>query len=162
MFFCINSIFFPCLCDCYKGSDFMKKFISRHIILLSGTALLFIMPVQMAALGFAITLLYLMGIWIASLIINAVTFALSILNAHKNNVKLFAAVLLLSVFGGAIGTYTAKLLRYDTKFTENNIIKFIFDNALGFNIYVMAVLPLFWIITEKLFGPNYIGFRLFP
>ena len=136
----------------------MKKFISRHIILLIGAALLLIFPEHMASYGFLIVILYAVGAWVPVLIINAAAFAVYKAGTEKCSKKLLNTSLLLSFMGGALGIYIARWFGYysDDPQREKTILTY----ALELNIFVLAVLPLFVIITDEFLKLNLVDFSL--
>lgn len=124
----------------------MKDFLLHHILILIGAAFLLIFPKEMSAFGFLVILCFFCGAWIAVLIINAVTAVLYTTGSDKNNKLLLIASLVLSFAGGAAGVYLAKLFGYSDDFSEHENTAL--NYALEFNIFVLAVLPLFCVITE--------------
>lgn len=139
--------------------DKLIKFFLRHMILFIGAALIIVLTKQMAALGFIMFLLYAGGAWLPFLIINIVTFILCKAGSDKENDKLRIVSLILSFFGGVMGICLAKWFGFYTDIPERekNLLRY----SAELNIFVLVVLPLCFIVTEMLLGPNYIDFRMY-
>ena len=125
----------------------MKEFFVKHIIFIVGIVLFIIFPETFAAVGMWMVLMHFLGLGIALLIINGITFVLCQKNfdSKTNTCEVFA--ILLSILGGGIGSKLSSTLFGNTPSSDD--VEVIYHYCCELDLFIFIVCPIFALIASE-------------